>query len=362
MCMITGLIIQPLYLLGDGVIRWQVFIQILRYYGTKAAEYFVKFFLPLIGKDTRMGNNNQYPPQPSPIGEGVSNSHPEVSGSHQLLIHRGKSDVQHDANPLKRTCSSIHLFTHSLHKKAAFTLAEVLITLGIIGVVAAMTMPVLVQNVKNKELQVQFKKTYSELSRSAQKFYADEGISFSEYSRDVGSVEALKYFLKNYFKGATVTDKTIWGGPGVNGNPDKSSYSVLNFNGSTEAYQVCDISGLRSELGGRLIAINEPPKNSSENGPILCVDINGYKAPNRAGKDYFLFLFTVDGSLIPMGTAHKSNPLNGTLSGNASYEGNRYCRDNSGDMDQYSCAYYALADIHPQDSGKTYWKDFINKR
>lgn len=250
----------------------------------------------------------------------------------------------------------------SLKSQLAFTLAEILITLGIIGVVAAITMPVLIQNAKNKELQVQFKKTYSEFSQATQKFYADEGVSFPEYSRDVGSVEALKYFLKNYFKGATVTDRTIWGGAGVNGNPDKSNYSPLTFNGTTKAYQVCDISGLRSELGGRFVAINDPPAASSDNGPILCIDINGYKAPNRAGKDYFLFLFTVDGSLIPMGAAHNNNPVGGSLAGNASYEGSRYCRNNSGNIDQYSCAYYALADIHPQDSRKSYWKDFINEK
>lgn len=43
------------------------------------------------------------------------------------------------------------LFTsHFSLKKAAFTLAEVLITLGIIGVVAAMTMPSLIQNYQEK--------------------------------------------------------------------------------------------------------------------------------------------------------------------------------------------------------------------
>ena len=42
---------------------------------------------------------NQPSPHPSPIGEGVSNSHTElVSGSHQILKRRGKSDVQHDGN------------------------------------------------------------------------------------------------------------------------------------------------------------------------------------------------------------------------------------------------------------------------
>lgn len=43
-------------------------------------------------------------------------------------------------------------------KKIAFTLAEVLITLGIIGVVAAMTMPVLIQNQREKVVVTQLKK------------------------------------------------------------------------------------------------------------------------------------------------------------------------------------------------------------
>lgn len=47
----------------------------------------------------------------------------------------------------------------------AFTLAEVLITLGIIGVVAAMTLPTVINNTKNKELETAFKKTYSQLDK-----------------------------------------------------------------------------------------------------------------------------------------------------------------------------------------------------
>lgn len=48
-------------------------------------------------------------------------------------------------------------------KKTAFTLAEVLITLGIIGVVVAMTMPSVVNNVEGKQLQSALKKGYSEV-------------------------------------------------------------------------------------------------------------------------------------------------------------------------------------------------------
>ena len=51
-------------------------------------------------------------------------------------------------------------------RKVAFTLAEVLITLGIIGVVAAMTLPTLVANYKEKQRVTQLKKSYSILQQA----------------------------------------------------------------------------------------------------------------------------------------------------------------------------------------------------
>ena len=49
----------------------------------------------------------------------------------------------------------------STKKKVAFTLAEVLITLGIIGIVVAMTIPTLMTNIKARKLRTQFLKSYS---------------------------------------------------------------------------------------------------------------------------------------------------------------------------------------------------------
>ena len=48
--------------------------------------------------------------------------------------------------------------------KKGFTLAEVLITLGIIGVVAAMTLPTLMQNYQKKVAVERAKKAYAEIS------------------------------------------------------------------------------------------------------------------------------------------------------------------------------------------------------
>lgn len=46
-------------------------------------------------------------------------------------------------------------------KKRAFTMAEVLITLGIIGIVAAMTLPTVINNIQDKQFRTMFKKQFS---------------------------------------------------------------------------------------------------------------------------------------------------------------------------------------------------------
>ena len=57
----------------------------------------------------------------------------------------------------------------------AFTMAEVLITLGIIGIVAAMTLPSLVNNSKNKQFEAGLKRSYSVLSQALDMHYAQNG-------------------------------------------------------------------------------------------------------------------------------------------------------------------------------------------
>ena len=54
----------------------------------------------------------------------------------------------------------------SLKRKAAFTLAEVLITLGIIGIVSALTMPAVINHFKAKKLEVQFKTADAMLTKA----------------------------------------------------------------------------------------------------------------------------------------------------------------------------------------------------
>ena len=64
-------------------------------------------------------------------------------------------------------------------KCKAFTLAEVLITLGIIGVVAAMTIPTLIANTNSQRYRSQFKKTLSTLNQAVRMSSEQQGIDFA---------------------------------------------------------------------------------------------------------------------------------------------------------------------------------------
>ena len=97
--------------------------------------------------------------------------------------------------------------TKSGARKGAFTLAEVLITLGIIGVVAALTLPSLIQKYQDQVLENQLKKMYSTLSQGIQKAMADDGVS-NFYDTELfqackspggGSSNACIQMVKKYF-------------------------------------------------------------------------------------------------------------------------------------------------------------------
>src|SRR5574344_3080672 len=65
---------------------------------------------------------------------------------------------------------------YSRFKKSAFTLAEVLIVLGIIGIVASMTIPTLMNKVAKQEYVAGLKKFYSTQMNGWAQLLADEGV------------------------------------------------------------------------------------------------------------------------------------------------------------------------------------------
>src|SRR5574344_429982 len=78
-------------------------------------------------------------------------------------------------------------------KKSAFTLAEVLITLGIIGVVAALTLPSLIENHNKKVWVTSLQKNYSVLEQGFQKMKADDGVDNLEDTEVFQGVKRAQY-------------------------------------------------------------------------------------------------------------------------------------------------------------------------
>ena len=114
----------------------------------------------------------------------------------------------------KRTYSFINLFSYSPRKRAAFTLAEVLITLGIIGVVAALTLPALIDNHNKSVVEARLEKFYSSMNqaiRMAELDYGSRESWFYDYS-DLALQEAwIKQYIVPYMN-VVKTDKVVIGG------------------------------------------------------------------------------------------------------------------------------------------------------
>lgn len=100
-------------------------------------------------------------------------------------------------------------------KKYGFTLAEVLITLGIIGVVAALTLPTLIQNYRKHVVITSLKKSYSVFSQALRmaevEFGSFENIAPPEVDHDADSMEQWwNTYLAKYFVGTKTYKQNQW--------------------------------------------------------------------------------------------------------------------------------------------------------
>ncbi len=227
---------------------------------------------------------NQYPPHPSPIGEG------------------------------RNAVSSFTLHL-SLKQRVAFTLAEVLITLGVIGVVAALTMPSLIANYQKKVLVTQIKKTYATLNEGFRQIMTSQGCTdmtcagFLDYltareNKDLG-VQLFAAYSDNLTRV-------------VNTFKLSNVETTLNMNSSLFDYNV-SIQGLESNpnLPVPFISLLSMLGLSAYNnylvsgtlpdgsiifymlGGYIYIDVNGQKKPNIVGRDIFGLMLMSDGRVLP---------------------------------------------------------------
>ena len=173
-----------------------------------------------------------------------------------------------------------------MKKKKAFTLAEVLITIGIIGVVAAMTMPVIVGKYKKVQTINQLKKAYSEINQAVLLAQKDNGTLDSwDLSDFESSEDRLLYISENFlFPYIKVIKKCI---------PVSSECWAENTFTLDNKVFVPDSSGI-SGHGAFVTASGYSVlywPHASGTGAWFWIDVNGpMKKPNMLGNDIFPFV------------------------------------------------------------------------
>ena len=171
-------------------------------------------------------------------------------------------------------------------KRSAFTLAEVLITIGIIGVVSAMTIPTLMTKIQEKTTYNKLKATYSILNQAHKLAVAENG---SAEGWDIGvantanGAKKLYEIYKPHLKFARecgISHGCFYEGTYKALFSDRYAWQP----GSHSVYARGQL------LNGTSIAFWSNGSGCPDNkcGYIL-VDINGIEPPNRAGVDYFSF-------------------------------------------------------------------------
>ena len=133
------------------------------------------------------------------------------------------------------------IFYHQ-HNRDGFTLAEVLITLGIIGVVAAMTMPTLISNHRKSTISAKLKKFYTVMSQAVILAEAEQGASpslWDSFSSSYNGEEMEAWFnkyLKSHLNVLSVIPKS--GGYVYVALNDGSGFIIFNHFQSVDSIHV----------------------------------------------------------------------------------------------------------------------------
>lgn len=185
--------------------------------------------------------------------------------------------------------------------KFAFTLAEVLITLGIIGIVAAMTIPTLSQKLYEKRTVTQLRAVQSILAQAIKAAEAEDGEvegwglkqDHSKEDAELIAEKLLKH-MKVAHDCGTEPDTNGFCFPNI-------TYTYLNGNKTPNYASQDNYYKIILNNGASIFMQSYADNTDNDEGYInFNVDINGPKPPNTVGKDLFDFNYS-KGSVRPNG-------------------------------------------------------------
>lgn len=208
------------------------------------------------------------------------------------------------------------------NKELGFTLAEVLITLVIIGVVAAITVPSVMSNTNHEEILQKTKKAYSTLSQSVLRSKYDNGPIEDWY--ELAEKRAPNYyqlFFSPYLQGTkdcldykdcgykSVTPWNYLNGKNYNwyiSNEGKSRFFFYMADGTFVAVQTGSYPCVQYDKDGNCIK----SELSFASEPTIIIDINGNRNPNKIGRDVFFLNFNNEKGTVPYCNTKSANYVN----------------------------------------------------
>ncbi|MDD3149952.1 MAG: prepilin-type N-terminal cleavage/methylation domain-containing protein [Candidatus Gastranaerophilales bacterium] len=217
-------------------------------------------------------------------------------------------------------------------KRKAFTLAETLIVIAIIGIIASIVTPMLFGTTSDAELKAAWKKQYSDLTQATMMIVADNGGSLAgAYTGNLTGSEDLKnaYISKlNIIKDCSGTSS--YGGTGTGASAEGCWHSEASIwyklNGTTLGS--CTHPGLILNNGSLMRLAVENSNCSMVAGDFtkcgyIEIDVNGFKKPNTYGKDIFTTELTSN-SLIPTGARRYFDPTTTCIEGSTATDNTGY--------------------------------------
>jgi prepilin-type N-terminal cleavage/methylation domain-containing protein len=199
---------------------------------------------------------------------------------------------------IRRLIINIH-FKKQIKKQiiSGFTLAEVLITLLIIGVVASMVIPNIINDSQDAEIKTAWKKSYSDISQATMKMISDNGGSLVNICA-TNDHTCFKNFYNTYFPYIKTCVNAARDGCWANVFYSPDGTKVTSWGTSTGAIL----------NDGTFFMPTYYDSNCEYNvfgGVPRCgdirVDVNGMKGPNKLGKDIFS-IWILKSSLKPRGS------------------------------------------------------------
>ena len=196
-----------------------------------------------------------------------------------------------------------------------FTLSEVLITIAIIGVVSAMTLPTVINRINDRHKISKLKKVYSVLSQATVKVNEENPIMYWDTRIDTDYTKIIYEYYKPYLQiindcGCAERAVGCW---------SKEPTKALNGTIYQYAHEYgigATYCAVRLNDGTNLSFDTWHPEYLGVTSKyrtvfFFYVDVNGDKNPNKLGKDVFQFVVTKDKPiLIPAGKDNNSQKCN----------------------------------------------------